>query len=167
MYDDNVQFEDIADYRIHKFLKPECKNVFDDVVDDDFIYNLKPMEGAVETLNYLSQHFYIYFASAAHPKTLYARDKLLSKTFEWYRTRQLIRCNDKDRLNLDWLGDDCLDNLIYFKGSKMLMNRPWNERLPAYGMKRVYKWKQIYDYFNGDRRLFTKYDGVSYNCTGV
>ena len=149
-YEDNVQFEDIKDYHIHTFLKSECKNIFKEVVDDEFIYNLKPIEGAKETLDYLSQHYHIYFPTAAYPSTIYARDKLLSKTFEWYRSNQLIRCEDKWLLNLDCLGDDCLSNLVNFKSNKILMSRPWNEQLPTYYINNIVRfsnWKQIYNYY--------------------
>lgn len=150
IYNDNVRFENIIDYQIHRYLKPECENVFKDVVDDDFIYNLKPMQDAKQIIDWLNKHYDVYFASAGHPSTMKARDKLLSKTFDWYSTRQLIRCVDKWVLDFDVLIDDCIDNLLEFKSAKVLMSRPWNEDIDITNsvILRADNWIDILDLFH-------------------
>jgi 5'(3')-deoxyribonucleotidase len=130
-YNDNVQYEDITDYGIAKFLKPECKNIFQEFANDELFLNLEPKENAVEVITDLNKQHDVYFISAGHPYTAKARDQILQKTFDWYKSKQLILCPPKKLMKVDLLIDDCIDNVISGEYESILFTEPWNKEFDA------------------------------------
>lgn len=128
-YDDNLIIDNITDYNIHKFLKPECKNIFKEFCTNKLLKNLIMTQDTISALTELNNKYKIYFVTSAHPKTLKTRDKWLSKNLNWYTTKQLIVCRKKSLLNLTFLIDDCFDNLIHGAYSKILVTKPWNKNI--------------------------------------
>lgn len=151
-YNDNIEISDITNYHLHKFLKPECTNIFKEFVDDDLILSLNVKPYAIEVLEQLNKDNQIYFVTAGHPATAKARDKWLQKTFPFYRGNQLVLCRDKHIIKADLMIDDCPNNIIAAQCShKFLLDMPWNRatNLHKYGIKlpihtvRCYDWQHI------------------------
>lgn len=144
-YGDTLRVGDISDYDIHKYLKPECRHVFEEFADERFIESLDIAPGAVEVLSRLSKYHAIYFVTAGHPYTLRARDVWLAKHLPFYRSRQLVGCCNKQLLGLDVLIDDYEGNLIEGRYYGILFNKPWNRHVPTqiYNMKRIFHWNEI------------------------
>lgn len=138
-YNDNLTINDITDYNIQKFLKPTCKNIFKEFCSKKFLKKLKMTQETIKALTELNDKYTLYFVTSAHPKTLEVRDKWLSKYLPWYSSKQLIVCRRKSLLQLDWLVDDCFDNLIHGTYSKILITKKWNENIDTYklGIPRV------------------------------
>lgn len=128
-YDDNLIINDITDYSIHKFLKPECNNVFKEFCTNKLLKSLIMAQDTINALTELNSKYKVYFVTSAHPKTLKVRDKWLSKYLSWYTTKQLIVCRKKSLLNLTVLVDDCFENLIHGTYSKILVTKPWNKNI--------------------------------------
>lgn len=126
-YQDNVTINDITEYNIHKFLKPECSDIFKEFMTDSLIENLQVNRGAVEALTELSKDNDIYFLTSAHPKSVLPKHKWLQKHFPFYHSDRLIICHDKGMVKGDIIIDDCVD---YLKNSscliKILFRKPWN-----------------------------------------
>lgn len=125
-YNDKVQYDSIMDYKIHKFLKPECKNLFEEFCTEDFIEELQISSEDIDALTMLNSECEFYFCTARHPYIMAATDRWLENNLTWYRTGCLIRCKDKHLLKFDYLIDDYIGNLIAGDYKKIMMTRPWN-----------------------------------------
>ena len=151
-YSDNIKLKDITDYHLHKFLKPECANIFKEFVNDETIINLTVRPFAVEALTEINKNTQLYFVTAGHPSTAKARDKWLQKYFPFYSGNQLVLCRDKEIIDADLIIDDCADNIIKSRcRHKFLFDMPWNQNsnLHKAGIKlpsdtvRCYDWEHI------------------------
>lgn len=145
-YNDNVTVDDIKEWDIHQFLKPECKNVFS-FVDDGLFENITIEEDAKEFVERLfTKKHEVYFVTAGHPKTIQARDRLLKKSFKKFNSENLIMCRQKNLLHLDILIDDCADYFssdLLYRYDCFLKVQPWNKsaKLPV----RIFKFEKFQD----------------------
>lgn len=139
-YDDSLLYNHINQYEMKQFVKPECKNIFEEFVDGDFYAGLDVAPGAVDVLSELAKKHDIYFVTAGHPYTMKARDEWLERIFSFYRSGSLIMCRMKQLLDLDILVDDYEFNLIGGKYLGLLLDRPWNQDIAprAFRMKRIF-----------------------------
>lgn len=145
-YDDNLKYEDITEYNIRPFIKPECKHLFEEFVDDAFYASLDVAEGAVEVLSELQKENDIYFATAGHPYTMRARDNWLEQHFgSFYRSGSLISIREKQLLKVDVLVDDFEENIIGGSYYGVLVDKPWNRCVPTrlYRMQRIAKLTEL------------------------
>lgn len=145
-YKGTLKFEDITEYNIRPFIKPECKNIFEEFVDDQFYADLDVAEGAVEVLSEIQKENDIYFATAGHPYTMRARDNWLEKHFgRFYRSGSLISIREKQLLKVDMLVDDYEENLIGGSYYGVLVDKPWNKEVPTrlYRMQRISKMAEL------------------------
>lgn len=149
-YRDNIQFEDVTEYDIHKFLKPKCKNIFKKFCTKRLFKNLEIKQSA----KFIIQEFMedgddVYFLSAGHGLTMGYRDAWLSKHINNFTSKQLVMCRDKHLFKCDVLIDDWQENLIKMPNScmKILFTQPWNVNFNAEGngMIRVNDWLEIYE----------------------
>lgn len=146
-YNDNLALNDFTEYSVKKFIKKECNNIFEEFASDDVMENLQIKDGALDAINFLHKYFRILFLTAGHPYTAKARDKLLTKTFSWYKSGQLVLCKDKKLVRVDALIDDYENNLIGGAYKKILFNAPWNENFneKEHGITRVMDWEDAID----------------------
>lgn len=129
-YDDDLRFEDITDYNIYKFLKPECTNIFKEFINEDFISNLKIRAGAKELVNWCyNQGMTIRFVTAAYEEHFNLFCQFLKNHFSWIQKEHLVRLDDKQEYNLSFLVDDYHENLIGAKYKKYLLRKPWNAEI--------------------------------------
>jgi 5'(3')-deoxyribonucleotidase len=127
-YDDNLTENDITDWNIHNFVKPECGLHIYDYLRDPHIYdNVKPTPGALEGTNALREMgFRVLFATScpvevAGRKFIWLRDWGFIK-----KERDYIEIRDKSLLRGDFMIDDNYDNVHGFVGCGFLMEAPWN-----------------------------------------
>jgi|GEM_PF-3501613 len=128
-YKDNVKYKDITDYDIHKFLKPECKNIFEEFLTDEIFERLVPKRYSQYALEILSNIYNIYFLTAGHFCTGGARDILLNKYFgDFYKSNMLVMCKDKYLFKCNILIDDYQKNLFKMPNDvvKIMPLCPWN-----------------------------------------
>lgn len=140
-YNDNLTLDKITQYEMKPFIKPECKNLFEEYVDDKLYESLDVVPNAVEVLTELAKNHDVYFATAGHPYTMRARDNWLTKTFSFYRTGSLISIREKPLLRVDFLVDDYEENLIGGHYYGLLVDKPYNKDFP----ERLYRIKRIFD----------------------
>ena len=144
-YNANVTLDEITEYSMKSIIKPECKNIWEQYVNDDFYASLDVVEGAIEILAELQKENDIYFATAGHPYTMRARDNWLEKFFSFYRSGSLISIREKQLLKVDMLVDDFEENLIGGSYYGVLVNKPWNKEVPTrlYRMQRISKMAEL------------------------
>jgi 5'(3')-deoxyribonucleotidase len=138
-YGQNLRFEDLLQYDISPYLVPECKNIFAEFIDDDFILRMKIDPIVKQVIDYLIRTHDVVFPTAGYPSTMEARDRWFFENIEGYKTKMLIMCSEKQLLNLDILGDDYEKNLIGGDYLGLLLTKPWNGWFneKEYGIKRI------------------------------
>lgn len=140
-YDDTIEHKDITDWEIQRFLKPECKNIFEEFCTEEFIEGLQMSQETIDVLTKLNSEYELYFCTARHPFVMAATDRWLEKNLPWYKSRQLIRVKTKQLLNFDVLIDDNLSNLQGGKYLKILIDKPWNRQLSL--VENIFRVKDI------------------------
>lgn len=129
-YFDRLRIEDITDYQIDKFLKPECKFFFKEFATKTFFKQLSISPETVRAITELEKACDVIYLTAAHPTTIRARDKLLNKYIPSYHSGQLVVCRNKSLLdgNIFALVDDCFNNIRDLHCIGILKNMPWNTK---------------------------------------
>lgn len=125
MYNDNVHFEDITDWDIHKFLKPECKNVFELCTEGFFesLYIPQERKEWLETLNMVAD---IRFVTAGCSETILWRSKLLKRELPFFKDYMLVKLSEKDLFKAEYLIDDNEEHTINTDAISYLIKKPWN-----------------------------------------
>lgn len=125
MYNDNVHFEDITDWDIHQFLKPECKNVFELCTEGFFesLYIPQERKEWLETLNMVAD---IRFVTAGCSETILWRSKLLKRELPFFKDYMLVKLSEKELFKTDFLIDDNEEHTINTDALAFLIKKPWN-----------------------------------------
>lgn len=118
------------------------------VLTPGFFLNLPVMEGAVEALKLLNEHYEIYIVSAAmeFPLSLTEKHQWLNKNFPWISWKNIIFCGDKSIINTDYMIDDHIKNLDFFKGKTLMFNAFHNVSHNHH--TRYNNWNEILDFFD-------------------
>ena len=136
---------------IDKWVKPECgKKIFNYLHEPNFFYNLDIRENAKEVIEYLSKHFDIYIVTAYTADTCFDKARWVNKYLPNFDIKNIIFCNDKSVLNLDYLIDDGPHNIVGFKQTGIVYDMPYNRYLENYDwltFPRVYDWMDIKNLF--------------------
>lgn len=143
-YNDSVQLEQITEWDIHKFLKPECGTKMYEYLKDPSIYDeVKPIPGAQEAIEYLRIHgekiAYLtsgFFTSKA--EWLHRHGFLLGS---WQFAKDIVVASDKSLIHGDVLIDDGLHNITDPERS-ILFDQPWNQEAPA-EYRRAHSWQDV------------------------
>lgn len=142
-YEDDIKFEDITDYNICKFLKPQCKDVFNEFINDEFMSNLTLRPGAKDFVNRCNEKFTVRMVTASFPQHFNLFYEFLMNNFDWFKSINFTRIQDKQEYNVDVLFDDYENNLIGGSYHKFLIKRPWNLHVIKRGIIKI-------DEFNDD-----------------
>lgn len=99
---------------------------------ESFWDNVKPIPGAIESLEYLhSKGHTIYIVTATHYGTIYNKmTKMILKYMpEWFDYKNLIIAYNKGMIIGDVLIDDYVNNLSSFRGKRILLNKSYNNNV--------------------------------------
>lgn len=133
-FNDNLSKDDIKAWDIHKFLKPECKNIFK-YADWLSLTRLEIPAETKETLIELMNDdmFDLKFVTTCRPEGLPYRKKALLNNLgdcfvsETQLDKMLFCMPDKSLFAGDFLIDDCHDNVSSGNYCGILINKPWNK----------------------------------------
>lgn len=130
-YNDRVNYNDITDWDIHRFLKPECNNIFTEFVTEGFFEELTIPKSIVNWLTTLNIIADIKFVTAGSSRTLFWRETLLRTGLDFFEDDMLVRLADKRLLNTDYFIDDnpytCKAIREYSPNTLVLqIAKPWN-----------------------------------------
>ncbi len=140
-WNDNLKEEDITDWDICKFVKPECgKLVYDIIKRPGFYLDLEVISGAKEGVQALLDMGVEIAVVTASPMTAY------KEKHEWLMQHfpmldRIVFATDKSWIKADVMIDDGSHNLESFKGFKMLYDAPWNRTDKRFF--RVGNWSEI------------------------
>ncbi|GAA4317420.1 5'-3'-deoxyribonucleotidase [Mucilaginibacter gynuensis] len=89
-----------------------------------FFTTVPVMPGAIEAVKKLMEDFEVYVVSAAmeFPQSLSEKRIWLTEHFPFISWRNIIFCGDKSIISTDFMIDDHIKNLDYFKGKTILFN---------------------------------------------
>jgi 5'-nucleotidase len=154
-YNDCLLTEDITDWNVASFTKPECARRMYRYIEDPSIYDdVKPIEGAVDGVRELrSAGHRVVFVTAANPlihmrKLKWLRDNKFKPTEKDY-----VEILDKSLIYADYLLDDKYENVVNFKGKGYLFDAPWNKKFEY--VNRIYNWKQFLETFQEGSSLWS------------
>jgi 5'(3')-deoxyribonucleotidase len=127
-WDDTLTIEQLTDWDISKFVKPECGQHIFDYLNFPEIYNsVKPREGSIEGVHALRKIGYRVVFATSTPEPV--RGKKLRWLEHWGyepNRRDYVEIEDKSLLLADFLIDDRWENISTFDGMGVLFTRPWN-----------------------------------------
>lgn len=148
-YGDNLKSTDIHIWEMNLIVKKECgKKIFDCISSPGFFRNLPVIKDSQRVTEWLStfDEIELYVVTAYTSSVCKDKADWLVEHFPHIKTQNIIFCNDKSLINLDYLIDDSPYNFIGFKGEYIVYDYPYNQCLKD-KFTRVCNWNEIQDYF--------------------
>lgn len=149
-YDDKLRVEDIVDWDMTKFVKPECGNkIYDYLSEDDLYENVQPIDGAVASIHWLRQHNYdvVFCTSGVQPgKIIWLHNHGLLWGEFWRFAKDVVIASDKTLIKGDIIIDDNPKNCEQFAGKSILFAQPWNLNSSSSANFRAENWPDVIQY---------------------
>ncbi len=110
-----------------------------------FFLNVPVMHGAIEAVKSLTEKYEVYVVSAAmeFPQSLMDKRQWLEINFPFISWKSIIFCGDKSIISTDYMIDDHIKNLDYFKGGTIMFHAFHNVEYRHH--TRVDNWKEVTD----------------------
>lgn len=132
-------------------VKTECGNkIFDLIKTPNFFYNLKLNDNAYDVIFELSKGFELYIVTAYFSETCVDKTNWVRKHLPYFDIKNIIFCNNKSLLNLDYLIDDGGHNIEGFKQKGIVYDMAYNRYLVD-EYTRVKNWLDIKDFFDKEK----------------
>ncbi|WEK35772.1 MAG: 5'(3')-deoxyribonucleotidase [Candidatus Pseudobacter hemicellulosilyticus] len=116
--------------------------VHERLLSPGFFRNLPVIKDSVEVLEEINQKYELYIVSSAmeFPNSLKDKHDWLLEHFPFLSWRQLTLCGDKKLVYGDFMIDDHVKNLKYFKGKPYIFSAAHN--LNVEGYDRISNWAE-------------------------
>lgn len=142
LYDDNIKTTDIKEYKLSSTLtKATSEELHNILLQENFWNNVFPFPNAFEYLDKLNNEYDLYIATKTDYRIYEIKVNRVLKLFPFIKPEQIICINNKSLLDVDWLVDDCADNLNG-NYNKILLDASYNrsnyEFIRAKDLKEVY-----------------------------
>jgi 5'(3')-deoxyribonucleotidase len=126
---------------------PHKGAVLDFILTPGFFRTLTVIEGAVDAVIKLMEHYEVYIVSAAmeFPLSLNEKYDWLQEHFPFITWRNIIFCGDKSIVNTDYMIDDHPKNLDHFKGKTIMFSAGHNANFSHH--ERVNNWNEVLAFF--------------------
>jgi 5'(3')-deoxyribonucleotidase len=141
-FNDNLKPENITDWDISSFVKPEAKQrIYEYIENKDVFNNAIPIEGALDGISKLKEWgFRIVYVTANNPFNVkqdwLKRNRFLTENIDF------VQAYDKSLIHANYLLDDKFQNCQDFKyGQSWLFSQPWNHKY--YFGNRINKWSEF------------------------
>ena len=103
-YNDNLKMEDVTEWGITEFVKPECGNdIFKILTIPGFFRDLEIQPNAQEVVEWLCTKYDVYILSAAHYAVCGDKGAWLAEHFPCIDWHNIIFCRNKSLVHLDYL----------------------------------------------------------------
>jgi len=146
-WEDNLSVDEITDWDIHQFVKPQCCSHIYSYIEDPSIYDeVLPIEGAINGVFYLKTLGYrVVFVT-------HSTEGHSGRKYRWLfdhdfidMSDDYIECKDKSLLMADYIVDDYIINVNSFRGKSVLFTQPYNKRFLF--TPRADNWVEVCRYF--------------------
>lgn len=147
-YGTSVAYDDVTDWDMTKsFPTLTYEQVYGVEIEEALYLRLKPLEGAVESVNRLLDEGHEVFVVTSTPYQIipFKMENVIFRYFPRLNWENIIITYRKQLIKGDVLVDDGFHNLVDGAYHKLLMDAPYNRQYDAAanGMIRVYNWKEI------------------------
>lgn len=141
---DNLKIENITQYKIDNFTKPEYK-ITDYFKDEKMWMRVEPIVQAQEYLKIINQDYDLRIITASHIYDMPIKYRWLKTFFPFIDRKQIWTVFDKDWISATVLIDDCLDN-VGGNYKTILLDYPWNRSIneETNNVFRAYDWQDIF-----------------------
>ena len=155
-WNDHLMPQDITDWNIDKFVKPECGKKIYDYLDDLNLYKLvKPIPDALWGVSNLRiMGFRVVFVTS----TNIAQNgrKLMRLQEDCFlpkerHSKDYVEATDKSLILADYLLDDKPENVGIFTGNGILFGRPHNYNYIEPNWTRIDNWKDLITFMESER----------------
>lgn len=171
-YNDNLNCEDIVDWDLSKFVKPEASTDIYELLKTPGLFKdmVTPMENSVEVIEELYKHYNIYFVtSCTYPENYVEKVEFMKTYFPFIPSTNIIACKDKFLVKGNYLIDDYVKNFDNFDGRKILMTQSHNKFVKiSSDIMRVNNWVEILNYFEkeyNERLDFLSRYNYKFDCS--
>jgi len=147
-WNDNLTVNDITDWYLAKFVKPECnKKVYEYFEDPSLYWAANPIDHAVAGIKFLRLLGHrVIFITHSSLGSSGAKYKKLKELGILEDSKDYIEAKDKTLVKFDFLIDDKPQTLLDYKlGVPIAFTRPWNKSINH--NPRVNNWEEIVDLF--------------------
>ena len=148
-FNDNVKKEDIIEWNMTPFIKPEAKDrIFEYIEEENIFRTAEPVEDAVESILEIMSwnNCRIIYITAGDPNRV---------KFNWLTDRGIltdkdnfVACYDKSLVRGISLLDDKYSSVNTFLGKGYLFDQPWNRSFKF--SNRIHSWKQYMERIRED-----------------
>ena len=147
LFDEELTTEDILEWSIVDFVKPEAEEVMLNILNlPDFYRDLAIRSTAAESIKELDKYYEILIVTDYFTKESFkAKYDWLREHLPFIKRENLVFTGNKSLILADHLIDDGVHNLETFKGIGILYDAPYNRDETRF--KRVHSWGEITDYF--------------------
>lgn len=148
IFNDNLTVEDVKDWDITKFVKPEAKDYMLNILNiHKFYRDLEVVEDSQRVLEQLSKTYNIIIATDPFTRMSFkSKYDWLCEHFPFIEPRNFIFTGNKGAIYADYLIDDGAHNLERFKGKGLLFDGPHNRHREEFF--RVKGWNDIEKLFS-------------------
>lgn len=145
-HDPDFQYENCKAWDLSKLSKGGSR-VYDFLRMPGTFFNLEPVNGARDIVDALiaDKDNEVRIVTAYVPESCFDKAKWLKLHFPSIEERNIIFCNDKHLIDLDYLIDDGPHNFEKFKGKGILIDRPWNQHVKPDNINlfRAHDWTEV------------------------
>ena len=126
-FNHDLKPEDITDWDVSSFVKPEAKQKIYEYIDNkEVFHNANPVKGALSGIRKLKEWgFRIIYVTANNPFNV--KQEWLNRNGFMNENIDFVQAYDKSLIHANYLLDDKLENCVNFKyGQPWLFSKPWN-----------------------------------------
>ena len=140
-YYDNLQKNQITDWNIAQFVKPEARDAIYDYIHFSHTFTESiPIEYSWQGINLLkSMDFRIVYVTANNPDG--CKYGWLKKYGFIENHEDFVHALDKSLIHCEYMIDDNYDNIINGWGRGMIYNQPWNLKYEHY--PKIKNWSEF------------------------
>jgi 5'(3')-deoxyribonucleotidase len=126
--DNNLKLSDWKTWDFHKYVKPECGLKIYDLISNEMISHMQPIQFSQSTTRELvNAGHQIFVITATQSQFLQKKVEFLYTYFPHINLDNLIVCKAKSLVNVDVLIDDNNTNIEKFPHETILFDQPWNQ----------------------------------------
>jgi 5'(3')-deoxyribonucleotidase len=151
-FSDNLKQEDITDWDISSFTKPEAKQKIYEYIETEIpFFEASPVNKALTSIRKLKEYgFRVVYVTANNPNNI--KQKWLKDYGFMNENIDFVQSYDKSLIHANYLLDDKFENCVNFKyGQAWLFTRPWNKKYNF--SNRVNNWDEFVNMIENKYKL--------------